>query len=169
MRCPFCKNVGGKDNTKVIDSRLSGEGFIVRRRRECLECARRFTTYEKVEERPLRVIKKDGAREPFDRAKVLKGLEIACQKRPVAAERLEEITDEIEREIREVNEREVKAKMIGELVMNKLRRLDDVAYIRFASVYRDFKEISDFLEELRPLMGPEASGAHRGRGDADAD
>ncbi len=155
MRCPFCKNIGGKDNTKVIDSRLSGEGFVVRRRRECVECHRRFTTYEKVEERPLRVIKKDGRRVPFDRAKILRGLEKACEKRAVPSEKLEEITDEIEREIREVSEREVPAKMIGQLVMNKLRRLDDIAYVRFASVYRDFKEISDFLEELRPLMGPE--------------
>ena len=155
MRCPYCKNVDGKDNTKVIDSRLSGEGFVVRRRRECIDCERRFTSYEKVEERPLRVVKKDGRRVPFDRDKIYRSLEIACRKRNVGAETIEEITDEITREVREVSEREVDSKFLGELVMRKLRRLDEVAYVRYASVYRNFREISDFLEELRPLMDSE--------------
>lgn len=155
MRCPYCKNVDGKDNTKVIDSRLSGEGFVVRRRRECIDCERRFTSYEKVEERPLRVVKKDGRRVPFDRDKIYRSLEIACRKRNVGAEAIEEITDDITREVREVSEREVESKFLGELVMRKLRRLDEVAYVRYASVYRNFREISDFLEELRPLMDSE--------------
>lgn len=155
MRCPYCKNVDGKENTKVVDSRLSGEGYVVRRRRECIDCQRRFTSYEKVEERPLRVIKKDGRRVPFDRDKIFRSLEIACRKRNVGAEAIEEITDDITREVREVSEREVDSKLLGELVMRKLRRLDEVAYVRYASVYRNFREISDFLAELRPLMDSE--------------
>jgi transcriptional repressor NrdR len=152
VRCPFCKGDGQK--SKVIDSRESGGGFVIRRRRECMACSRRYTTYERVETAPLRVIKKDGSREPFDRKKILGSLERACLKRPIPSERLEELTDEIEREIREVHEREVESRFIGEIIMMKLRNLDKVAYVRYASVYRNFQELADFMEELRPLLGP---------------
>ncbi len=155
MRCPFCK----ADNDKVVDSRASEGGGAIRRRRECLECGRRYTTYERVEEIPLRVIKKDGTREAFDRRKILEGMSKACEKRPVATERLEELVSDIERQLADVAEREVTSRQIGELVMAKLRELDQVAYVRFASVYRAFKDINQFLEELRPLL------ERRGQGD----
>ncbi len=148
MRCPFCK----ADNDKVVDSRASEGGGAIRRRRECLECGRRYTTYERVEEIPLRVIKKDGTREAFDRRKILEGMSKACEKRPVATEKLEELASDIERQLADVAEREVTSRQIGELVMAKLRELDQVAYVRFASVYRAFKDINQFLEELRPLL-----------------
>ena len=155
MRCPFCK----ADNDKVVDSRASEGGGAIRRRRECLECGRRYTTYERVEEIPLRVIKKDGTREAFDRRKILEGMSKACEKRPVATEKLEELASDIERQLADVAEREVTSRQIGELVMAKLRELDQVAYVRFASVYRAFKDINQFLEELRPLL------ERRGQGD----
>jgi len=148
MRCPFCK----ADNDKVVDSRASDGGAVIRRRRECLECGRRYTTYERVEEIPLRVIKKDGTREPFERRKVFDGMVKACEKRPVPTEQLDDIVQEIERRLSDVADREVTSRQIGEMVMHKLRDLDQVAYVRFASVYRAFKDINQFLEELRPML-----------------
>jgi transcriptional repressor NrdR len=124
----------------------------IRRRRECLECNRRFTTYERMEETPLRVVKKDGSRVPFDRGQILKGMLKACEKRPVAIEDLERITGDIERRLTEMFEREVSSKYVGQLVMEELKKLDQVAYVRFASVYREFKDVQQFLEELKPLL-----------------
>jgi transcriptional repressor NrdR len=148
VRCPFCK----QDNDRVIDSRASNDGFAIRRRRECLECSRRYTTYERLEESPLRVVKKDGRREPFDRGKILAGLRRACEKRPVSEEKLEEIVTRIERACSERFDREVPTSFIGDLVMQELRTLDQVAYVRFASVYREFKDVTQFLQELRPML-----------------
>lgn len=148
MRCPFC----AANNDRVIDSRTSGDAYVIRRRRECLECGRRFTTYEKVEEPTLHVIKKDGSRVPFDRARVMGGLLKACEKRPVSLERLEETVNRIESQLNESFDKEVSARFIGQLVMNELRELDHVAYVRFASVYREFKDVNEFLEELKPLL-----------------
>ena len=148
MKCPFCR----KDNDKVVDSRSAEDGQVIRRRRECLECSKRNTTYERIEEIPLRIIKKDGGREPYDRNKLLSGLLKACQKRPVPTADLEGIADEIEEETSQRASKEVPSKVVGEAVMNKLRDLDQVAYVRFASVYRDFKDVGQFLEELRPLL-----------------
>jgi transcriptional repressor NrdR len=153
MRCPFCH----EDNDRVVDSRSAGDGQAIRRRRECLHCSKRFTTYERIEEMPLRVIKKNGSREAFDRGKILNGLVKACEKRPVQIERLEEEALKIEAEICSKYDREVPARQIGEMVMNRLRALDDVAYVRFASVYRAFKDVSDFVEEVKPML----KGAHR--------
>ena len=147
MYCPFCKH----DETKVIDSRTSEE-FVIRRRRECLRCERRFTTYEKIEESPLRVIKKDGSRIPFDREKIKKGLEKACYKRPIPAETIESIVADIEFDLYEHYEREVPSRDIGERVMEALRAVDHVAFVRFASVYREFKDVNDFVEELQPIL-----------------
>ncbi len=148
MRCPFCKD----DNDRVIDSRSSSDGYSVRRRRECLECHKRYTTYERVEEVPLRVVKKDGSRAPFERTRILSGLIKACEKRPVSINTIEDIVDKIEREISEVFDREVTSKFIGDLVMRELKILDQVAYVRFASVYHEFKDVTEFLEELRPML-----------------
>ena len=148
MKCPYCK----VDKDKVVDSRSSGDGYVIRRRRECLACGRRYTTYERLEETPLRVVKKDGRREPYSRQKILSGLMKACEKRPVPTKKLEETVNEIEREIYGVYDREVSSKFIGELIMQKLRKLDQVAYVRFASVYREFKDINEFLDELRPML-----------------
>lgn len=148
VRCPFCNT----DNDRVIDSRASADGLSIRRRRECLECNRRFTTYERMEETPLRVVKKDGSRVPFDRGQMLKGMLKACEKRPVAIEDLERITSDIERRLTEMFEREVSSKYIGQLVMDELKKLDQVAYVRFASVYREFKDVQQFLDELKPLL-----------------
>ena len=148
MVCPFCKS----DNDKVVDSRAAEGGAVIRRRRECLECERRYTTYERIEEIPLRVIKKDGTRVPFERRKILVGLTKACEKRPVPTEALDRIVQEIEREVADIADREITSGDIGEMVMRKLRDLDHVAYVRFASVYRAFKDINQFLEELRPLL-----------------
>lgn len=149
MRCPFCK----QNNDRVIDSRSSADGYAIRRRRECADCSRRFTTYERIEESPLRVVKKDNSRVPFDRNRILQGLLKACEKRPVSLERLEEITSRIERKLAEMFDREVTSKFIGQLVAEELRQLDQVAYVRFASVYREFKDVEQFLEELKPLLG----------------
>lgn len=151
MRCPFCKDEKG---SKVLDSREASQGFVIRRRRECLACERRFTTYERVEEAPLRVVKKDGSRQPFERQKILSSLERSCAKRDIPIERLHEVAEAIEREIREVHDREVPSKFIGELIMRELRKLDKVAYVRYASLYRNFNELSDFMDELRPLLEP---------------
>jgi transcriptional repressor NrdR len=148
MKCPFCKQL----ENKVIDSRLSKEGDVIRRRRECLGCSRRFTTYERVEEISPLVIKKDGTREPFDRNKIKVGLKKACEKRPISIEVIEEVTDRIERHFQESGEKEIRSSDIGEMVMEALYHLDDVAYVRFASVYRQFKDITQFIEEVRELL-----------------
>jgi transcriptional repressor NrdR len=148
MRCPFCK----ADDDKVIDSRSSGGGSVIRRRRQCLLCKRRYTTYERVEELPLRVVKKDGRRVPFDRQRILQGMLKACEKRPIGYDQLEEITDRIESQINDMFEREVGAKIIGHMVMKELNRLDPVAYVRFASVYREFKDVHEFVDEVKPLL-----------------
>ena len=148
MKCPFCR----KDEDKVVDSRSAEEGQVIRRRRECLGCNKRYTTYERIEGIPLRVIKKDGGRETFDRQKILSGLLKACEKRPVPLDSVEAIVNELEEHIGEGPDREVSSRFIGEFVMRKLRELDQVAYVRFASVYRDFKDINQFLQELRPLL-----------------
>lgn len=151
MRCPYCK----MDDDRVVNSRTTGNAEAVKRRRECNECGRRYTTYERMEETPLRVIKKDGNRENFSRQKLLDGLARACHKRPIPTDRLEEVADEIERELNQRFENEVPSKEIGELVMKKLRELDQVAFIRFASVYREFKDVSDFLEEADMVLEEE--------------
>ena len=148
MKCPFCAEV----ENKVIDSRLSNQGAVIRRRRECLGCQRRFTTYERVEEILPMVVKKDGRREAFDRQKVLEGLKLACQKRPVGADQLEAVADGIERRLQEMGEKEVPTSVIGEAVMRELARLDEVAYVRFASVYRSFKDLGEFMSELKEIL-----------------
>ncbi len=148
MRCPFCNN--NKD--KVLDSREKGDGLVVRRRRECLVCSKRFTTYERIEEIPYMVVKKDKRREPFDRRKILAGMVTACEKRPVSMERLEQIVDEIEQEITDRVGKEIKGSEIGEKVIKKLFELDEIAYVRFASVYRQFKDINQFMNELKDLL-----------------
>lgn len=136
----------------MVDSRATQEESAIRRRRECLKCGKRFTTYEYVEEVSLMVIKKDGRREPFDRKKMLSGIIRACEKRPVSMERMEEIATQVERTIQKKSDREVSASKIGELVMEKLKQLDDVAYVRFASVYRQFKDVGQFMEELKGIL-----------------
>ncbi|HEY3452215.1 MAG TPA: transcriptional regulator NrdR [Myxococcales bacterium] len=153
MRCPFCK----KTENKVIDSRLSHEGHVIRRRRECLDCGRRFTTYERVEEMMPLVVKKDGRREAFDREKVLAGLTKAVEKRPVSAEQLEQIVVDIEQKLQESGEKEVASKDVGELVMQSLQKVDDVAYVRFASVYRSFRDVREFMAELQDLLAERAT------------
>lgn len=148
MRCPFCQN----DETKVLDSRQIEAGTAIRRRRECDVCTKRFTTYEKCEELQLFIVKKDGSRQPFSRQKLMAGLLRACEKRPVSTEQLETIVSDIERQMRDKNEREVSSMLIGEAVMEKLFDIDEIAYIRFASVYRQFKDIKRFMEELDELV-----------------
>ncbi len=148
LKCPYCSYL----ESRVLDSRPTDEGTAVRRRRECVQCLKRFTTYEKIEEVPLVVVKKDGRREPFNRNKILSGLLKACEKRPVPVDVLEKATDEIERDLRNTLDREVESKVIGELVMDKLKTIDEVAYVRFASVYRQFKDINRFMEELEKLL-----------------
>jgi transcriptional repressor NrdR len=148
MKCPYC----GTSRDKVVDSRSSKGDKSVRRRRECLKCGSRFTTYEYIEETPLMVIKKDSRREPFDRNKILSGLVKACEKRPVSMQKIENIVDTIERYIQKNFDREVKASVIGELAMKQLHTLDQVAYVRFASVYREFKDINQFMKELKGLL-----------------
>jgi len=151
MKCPYC---GYKDD-KVVDSRATAEESAIRRRRECLKCGKRFTTYEYIEEVSLMVIKKDGRREPFDRKKVLSGIIKACEKRPVSMEKMEDIVIQIERAIQKKSDREVSSSRIGELVMEKLKVLDDVAYVRFASVYRQFKDVGQFMVELKDILNKE--------------
>jgi transcriptional repressor NrdR len=148
MKCPFC----GHQEDKVVDSRGSSEGIAIRRRRECLACGKRFTTYEHVEEQRLMVIKKDGRREPFDRQKLLSGLLKACEKRPIGMEQLEQLVDELERDLSRSFDREVPSREIGERVMKRLHDLDPVAYVRFASVYREFKDAEQFIHELKELL-----------------
>jgi transcriptional repressor NrdR len=149
MKCPYCSY----KEDKVVDSRGTAEESAVRRRRECLKCGKRFTTYEYIEEVSLMVIKKDGRREPFDRKKVLAGIIRACEKRPISIEKMEEIVIQVERSIQKKSDREVSASRIGELVMERLKGLDDVAYVRFASVYRQFKDVGQFMVELKDILG----------------
>ncbi len=148
MRCPYCNY----SESKVIDSRPAEEGTTIRRRRECLSCGKRFTTYEIMEQLPLLVIKRDGSRQSFDRVKVINGMVKACEKRPVPMEQIEKVADEIEQELQSSLEREVSSAQIGEMIMDRLKDLDQVAYVRFASVYRQFKDINTFLEELNKLL-----------------
>ncbi|MGA2957611.1 MAG: transcriptional regulator NrdR [Thermodesulfobacteriota bacterium] len=148
MRCPFCQHM----EDRVIDSRLSKEGDMIRRRRECSHCLRRFTTYERVEETLPLVIKKDGRRENFDRNKILAGLHKACEKRPIGVEVLEKLVDRIEQRLQESGEREVPSGVIGEKIMEELQSLDEVAYVRFASVYRSFKDVNEFMSEVKELL-----------------
>ncbi|MCL6588520.1 MAG: transcriptional regulator NrdR [Firmicutes bacterium] len=148
MNCPFC----GHPDSKVIDSRASEEMNAIRRRRECLICQKRFTTYERIEETPLVVIKRDGRREPFDRHKILSGLLKACEKRPVPYAVLDQLADTVERELRNRMDQEVKSTAVGELVMEGLKGIDEVAYVRFASVYRQFKDLAIFMQELQDLL-----------------
>ncbi len=148
MKCPYC----GSDNTRVIDSRPADDNSSIRRRRLCDDCTKRFTTYEKVETIPLIVIKKDNNREQYDRAKIEKGILLACHKRPVSAMQITELVDSIETEIFSREEREISADEIGSIVMEKIRPLDPVAYVRFASVYREFKDVGTFMNELKKLM-----------------
>jgi len=148
MRCPYCRT----DNDKVLDSRSADDGFSIRRRRECQGCHRRFTTYEHTEEPAVKVIKKDGARMPFDRQKIKSGLAKACWKRPISEEQIETLVTTIERNIYDAYETEVETNKIGEMVMHELRTLDHVAFVRFASVYREFQDIRDFVDELEPIL-----------------
>ena len=164
MRCPFCKGA----DSKVLDSRESMEGAVIRRRRECLECRKRFTTYERVEELAPLVVKKDGRREPFDREKLLAGLHKAVEKRPVSMDQLEALVAEVEVRLQERGEKEVPSSAIGEEVMRRLRAMDQVAYVRFASVYRSFRDIEEFMDELKGLLddhGPDVARRKRGRPD----
>ena len=149
MKCPFC----GKLNTRVIDSRPGKSDFQIRRRRECRQCSQRFTTHEKFVQNPLIIVKKDGRREDFIREKILGGIKKACEKRAISINLIEETVDSIERDLRETNEREIPAKIIGKKIMEALKAIDDVAYVRFASVYREFKDVDDFINELKGL-GP---------------
>ncbi|PHX90935.1 MAG: NrdR family transcriptional regulator [Nitrospirae bacterium] len=147
MKCPFCNEL----EDKVVDSRMAKEGEVIRRRRECLACKRRYTTYERVEEILPVVVKKDGRRESFDRSKILAGLKKACEKRPISTATIETVTDRIEKRIQEMGETEIESRIVGEELMKELHQLDQVAYVRFASVYREFKDIDQFMDELRTL------------------
>jgi transcriptional repressor NrdR len=149
MKCPFCAHI----DDKVIDSRMSAEGLSIRRRRECLKCGKRFTTYEYVENAPMMVVKRDGTRKRFDMEKIKDGIIKACEKRPVSVDKIEEIAEEISKEVHKKAEREVKTTLIGKMVMDKLYELDEVAYVRFASVYRRFKDVSHFKKELEKFLG----------------
>jgi len=148
MKCPFC----GEIDNKVIDSRLSKDASVIRRRRECIACNRRFTTYEHIEEVPIMIVKKDGRREVFNREKVRSGIKKACEKRDISMNIIEEFIDDLERDLRETGEKELPASFIGEKIMARLHQLDDVAYVRFASVYREFKDVNDFVAELKSLL-----------------
>ncbi|MBN1931077.1 MAG: transcriptional repressor NrdR [Desulfobacterales bacterium] len=151
MKCPFC----GELENKVIDSRLNKDGDVIRRRRECIACRRRFTTYEHIEEIPIMIVKKDGRRENFSREKVRTGIQKACEKRDISMNMIEEFLDELERDLRETGEKEIPSHIVGEKIMKKLHKLDDVAYVRFASVYREFKDVNDFVSELKRLLSNE--------------
>ncbi len=148
MKCPYC----GFLDSKVVDSRNGKDGTSIRRRRECLKCNRRFTTYERIEEINLVIVKKDGRREGFDRSKIIDGLEKACEKRPISVEVIENLVSDLERELQETGEREVNSKAIGEKLITKLYEIDEVAYVRFASVYRSFKDVNQFMDELKELL-----------------
>jgi len=147
VKCPFCDTL----EDKVVDSRMAREGGVIRRRRECLSCKRRYTTYERVEESLPVVVKKDGRREPFDRTKILSGLTKACEKRPISTATIEALTERIEKRIQEMGDTEIQSRTVGEEVMKELHQLDQVAYVRFASVYREFKDIDQFMDELKAL------------------
>ncbi len=148
MKCPFCIFL----DSKVVDSRNGKDGTSIRRRRECLKCNRRFTTYERIEEINLVIVKKDGRREGFDRSKIIDGLEKACEKRPISVELIENLVSDLERELQETGEREVNSNVIGEILISKLYEIDEVAYVRFASVYRSFKDVNQFMDELKELL-----------------
>jgi transcriptional repressor NrdR len=148
MKCPFC----GEFDNKVIDSRVSKDGSVIRRRRECIECSRRFTTYEHIEEIPIMIIKKDGRREIFSRSKVRQGMQRACQKLDISMNVIEDFIDDLERDLRETGEKEIPSRVVGEKVMARLHHLNAIAYVRFASVYREFKDVNDFLSELKSLL-----------------
>ena len=149
MKCPYCEY----QESKVVDSRPTDEGQAIRRRRECISCGKRFTTYEKIEELPIVVVKKDGNRQVYDRNKLMNGIIKACEKRPVSMSSIEQIVDDIEKTIFNSLENEITSTQIGELVMNKLKDIDEVAYVRFASVYRQFKDVNSFMEELKKILG----------------
>jgi transcriptional repressor NrdR len=157
MKCPYC----GSENDRVLDSRSSEEGFATRRRRQCVDCKRRYTTMERLEDLQTRIVKKDGGREPFERGKIRRGLEKACWKRPISSEVIEELVSAIEAEIFDRLEAEVESREVGELVMQKLRDLDQVAYVRFASVYREFTDVADFVDELQPILRERRRAAKR--------
>ena len=148
MKCPYCRHL----EDRVIDSRMSKDGNVIRRRRECLSCKRRFTTHERIGEIMPMVIKKDGSREPFDRNKILIGIQKACQKRPISAEEIDDVVQRIEEFLQEKGEKEINHSVIGEKIMQELHKLDEVAYVRFASVYRSFKDITDFMSEVKELI-----------------
>ena len=148
MICPFC----GEDNDKVIDSRASDGGLVIRRRRACLACNRRYTTYERLEEMNIKVVKKGGEREPFSREKIRQGLAKACWKRPVSDEQIDDLVDNVQSELYSRPEKEIDSDALGELIMQRLREVDQVAYIRFASVYREFKDVHDFVDEMKPML-----------------
>ncbi|MFA5261839.1 MAG: transcriptional regulator NrdR [Candidatus Omnitrophota bacterium] len=157
MKCPAC----GHKETKVVDSRMSGDNCVIRRRRECLKCEKRFTTYEYIEQTPLMVIKKDGRRQPFDRKKIIAGLVKACEKRPVSVDRIEELTMDVERAVQKKYDREVLSSDIGEIIMEKLAVLDQVAYVRFASVYRQFRDVNHFMTEIKYILEKDKVPARR--------
>jgi len=168
MKCPFCAN----GENRVIDSRISKDGSAIRRRRECIACSKRFTTYEFVEEVLPMVVKKDGRREPFDRSKIRTGILKACEKRPISVERIEAVVENVERACQDLQGKEISTTVIGEKIMEELHGLDAVAYVRFASVYREFRDVGDFMEELKDLMNgkgqppkPSRAAAKEGRGD----
>ena len=148
MKCPFCSHL----MDKVVDSREAKDGLVIRRRRECLKCRRRFTSYERIDEIPIMVVKKDGRREPYDRNKILAGLRRACEKRPVSPAALESIADEVEIMLQDAPEREIQTARIGERIVERLKELDKVAYVRFASVYRQFEDLDRFMKEVRDLL-----------------
>ena len=152
MKCPFCHS----DNDRVIDSRTSQDGFSIRRRRECADCKRRYTTYERLEELDLKIVKKDKVREPYDREKIRAGLAKACWKRPISNEQIMAIVMDVEQDIYDRDEPEIDSQAIGEMLMRKLRQIDQVAFVRFASVYREFQDVKDFVDELKPMLDSSA-------------
>lgn len=154
MKCPFCSDI----ENKVIDSRLTKEGFEIRRRRECQSCKMRFTTYERIEEILPMVVKKDSRREPFNRTKILSGIKKACEKRPISIQTMDELVNKIEKELQEDDAKEIKGEVLGEKVMKALHDLDEIAYVRFASVYRSFKDIGEFMDELKGLLNEDKKG-----------
>lgn len=154
MKCPYC----GEIDNRVMDSRTSKDGSAIRRRRECIACERRFTTYEQIEEIPVMIIKKDGRRELFNRDKVRIGIQKACEKRDISMNVIEDFLDELERDLKETEEKEIPSQVVGEKIMGRLHDLDDVAYVRFASVYREFKDVNDFISELKRLLEKEKPG-----------
>ena len=158
MKCPFC----GMDNTRVIDSRPADDNASIRRRRQCDECGKRFTTYEKVEIIPLTVIKKDRSREPYDRSKIMAGVLRACHKRPIPVEKIEETVSKIENDIFNLEYKEIESKVIGEIVMERLKSLEQVAYVRFASVYREFKDVNTFMNELKKMLDSSSDAGGQG-------